>query len=253
MSEKAANMTQDEGDDDGEPFEQAMDYALWWASKYKETTVVGIFAALSVYLSQFLNQSRNIGAQESIFIEIGIAGALLIFIILTLQLILGALEQAIKGLYHLDLTFFLYILTSVGLVGLVMGVVAVMSRFSKGTEPIIDVGLSISIFAGYLGYLYVNNPLTRFEDYGVLGQMMTYSPVISIIWMVASILWDLFQGEQTLLDTAFNQEITSVGIISLISTHGILTLIILLVLAIPIFGMSLYERILKIWEDKESG
>lgn len=188
----------------------------WVDRNYKKFTTIGIFGALSVYLTQ-------IPVKTSPRIQAGIAGSLLIFSLLTILVLFDGVEETLKLANRSDPDMILFMLIIFSLVGILMAVVSILSEFSRGATPLIDWATSIGFALYYFTFFFSDNPFDKIEPKNKFRQAIKYSPHISGAWIILADLLERYQGESTIIgQTSWDPVIF--GVFVLIFTHFLLML-----------------------------
>lgn len=213
----------------------------WIDENYKKFTSIGIFGGLSVYLTQ-------IPIETSLPIQAGIAGSLLIFIILTLTILFDGVDRCLSLASNSNPDFFIFMLIVSGLAGILVAVGAILGKYSEGATPLIDAASTIGIFIYYMSYFFLNSPFKEIERDNRYRLGMVHSPTIAVVWMVITILYQSIRGEPTMLATV-SWDPHVVGVLTLSVTHFLLTLLVfgslVLLEAVAKGAPHVYRRIRK--------
>lgn len=147
----------------------------YFTTNYELFTILGLFAALSVYLTQLPNEM-------SVEVQAGIGGSLILFVIIGFVVINKTSNCAASALNEgLFLRFSAYILIIFCLGGLEISVVSLMNRYSQGTVPLIDYSITFGFTASYIAFLQQDNGFMSYEGSTPLQNLIPYSPHIAAV------------------------------------------------------------------------
>lgn len=160
----------------------------YFTTNYELFAILGLFAALSVYLTQ-LPQEMNAEIQA------GIGGSLILFVIIGFVVISKTSDCASNALNSgLFLRFSIYIMIVFCLGGLVISVVSIMNRYSQGTIPLLDYSISFGFCGSYITYLQQNEGFLSYDGETPFQNLTPYSPYIAAIllsvWQIQSGVFD---------------------------------------------------------------
>lgn len=198
-------------------------------NNYHLITISGLFAAIAVYLTQ-LSQQLPVEAQY------GIAGSLLVFLLLMLVVIHNGFETASIALSDGAYSHFAAItVVTVGISALVYSAITISTEYADEITPILDIAvtlISASIYIAYLG-----NDFLKCSPENMAQWLVRASPLIAL-----GILYHFFPVESKLDSMAVGN--LSSSLIPGIVLH--LMLIFLVLLIIDIFATALdKEELLK--------
>lgn len=196
----------------------------WIDDNYKKFTSIGIFGGMSVYLTQ-------LPIEISLPIQAGIAGSLLIFSILTLIILFDGIDKTILLAKDTNPEIFVFMLIITSLVGILVSVVTILSKYSRGAAPLLDAAFTVGIVVYYLTHLFSNNSFREVEPTNIYQEGIVYSPYIGAFWMMLAIAYRSVNNEPTLLSEV-SWEPHFAGALTLVLTHFICTFIVFSCLAI---------------------
>jgi hypothetical protein len=110
-------------------------------------TVLGIFAALSVYLTQLPSGNGRLN-------EVGIVGCLLIFIVLSLSLLYRTWKYSTDWLRDSPKNFFGYVTIGMSLMALIISIIGSLIAYSDTASPLLD-GLISTSFVVFYTYQFI--------------------------------------------------------------------------------------------------
>ncbi|WP_312911370.1 hypothetical protein [Natronosalvus caseinilyticus] len=146
---------------------------FFFATNYELFAILGLFAALSVYLTQLPDEM-------SIEVQAGIGGSLIIFVIIAFVVINKASNCASYALAQGQfLRFSAYIVIMFCLGSLILSVVSVMNRYSEGTVPLIDYSMTFGFSISYISFVQKDGAVIKYDGGSLLENLIPYSPYLA--------------------------------------------------------------------------
>ncbi|WP_141212537.1 hypothetical protein [Halorubrum sp. Hd13] len=158
------------GEDNDDPQQYSLIYFI--EKNYQLITISGLFAAIAVYLTR-------LSQELAVEVQYGIAGSLLVFLILMLVIIQDGFETASNALRdgaYLD--FGAITVLTVGISALVYSAMTIGAQYGDEITPILDISLfliSISIYS-----VYLINEFLKYEAKNNVQKIYKISPLIAV-------------------------------------------------------------------------
>lgn len=210
-------------EDNDDPQQYSLTYFI--EENYHLITISGLFAAIAVYLTR-------LSQELAVEVQYGIAGSLLVFLILMLVIIQNGFETASTALgdgAYLD--FGAITVLTVGISALVYSAMTIGTQYGDEIAPILDISLfliSVSIYS-----VHLINEFLQYEPQNNVQKIHKISPLIAL-----AILYRYFPVDAELESMTIGE--LSYTVIPGIVLHLILTFAVLL--SVDLFSDILYEN-----------
>lgn len=192
---------------------------------YHLITISGLFAAIAVYLTQ-LSQQLPVQAQY------GIAGSLLVFLLLMLVVIHNGFETASIALSDGAYSHFGAItVVTVGISALVYSAITISTQYADEITPILDIAVTLVSASIYIAYL--GNDFLKYSPENIAQWLVRTSPLLAL-----GIMYHFFPVESELDSMTVGN--LSFSLIPGIVLHFVLTFFVLLI--IDMFATALNKE-----------
>lgn len=150
-------------------------------SNHELLTILGIFGAVSVYLTQLPIELATTA-------RTGIAGSSILFVLTTFLVTWKAVTQGLLAVEENDISAVIYAIVAVCFLALIKSVWALINKFSEGIVPALDFAVAVSFGLLYVTSIPSSEVFTEYEGQEKIQKVVQNAPKIAAGYIGLSLL-----------------------------------------------------------------